>query len=195
MIREYDNDECNYSDLGYKRAYEVALDTALPYLYFEIYKAEQLLEEMATDKELYKYDIPYYIHYKLGIENAIEIQKKYGRAFQTIRTKVWRLFILNLSKKDLNSLTTRFEIDGIGTCEIILCGKKEEISKMLLDNEILIIVKEKNDSDDKAFDYLNFNYNHIIIDCFKHKKINEKTISNYVKNYFKLNMGDLSLLI
>lgn len=65
------------SDLGTKAAYDFAIESAIPLLRSEIYRAEKLLALLKEDVEENKEDIDFYTAYAQTLSECIDIQKQH----------------------------------------------------------------------------------------------------------------------
>ena len=69
--------EYTFTEGGMKAAFEIAMETALPGLHSEIYRAEQLLALLGMDAEINECDIEFYTSYIQTLSECIDIQKQY----------------------------------------------------------------------------------------------------------------------
>ena len=69
-------EEMDFKKEGMLYALKIAKNMALPYLYFEIYKAKELLKSFECDKELFECDTLYYEGYVKGFNTAKQLLAK-----------------------------------------------------------------------------------------------------------------------
>lgn len=71
------NGDYTFAEGGMKAAYEIAMDTALPGLHSEVYRAEQLLALLGVDAEINQCDIEFFTAYIQTLSECIDVQKQY----------------------------------------------------------------------------------------------------------------------
>ena len=85
------NPDFDYQRLGMVQGYEAAETAHLPSIYYEIYKAEELIKSLSEDPELFACDIRFYNGYHQALQDAIELQKSC-----ILSEKTWEIHFLDL---------------------------------------------------------------------------------------------------
>ncbi len=133
--------EFDYYNLGICQGFDVARGKNIPRLYYEIYKAEKMIESFADDPELFDCDIRFYSGYIETIEKAISIQKEYA-----VSPGEWYLHLLNLQDTPLPDWPETEFVDNLGRYTLLTYSSPEEFVSAAYGNDIyLIVVPPKTD--------------------------------------------------
>lgn len=192
-IEKYENEPFSHSNLGYLQSFNFALNGALPYLRYEIYKAEELLKTFEWDKELYKCDMDFYSGYIDGLKTAIEIQKE---CVLQLRHD-WEIHIFDLTKShEFNVLFHSFN-SNIGEYCLKIHNLDDDFIYNGKANELLIFFS------DKTINCIPYYEKYQIVNCHymefdklkKRNVITNKDIETVVERMFRLGHGDTDLSI
>ena len=92
LFEAQESKEFDYYTMGLARGYKVAETCSIPYLRFEIFKAEELLKSFEWDKELHACDMEIYGGYIAALREAIYLQKQ----LKITPDKNWRVYITDM---------------------------------------------------------------------------------------------------
>lgn len=196
LIEECDKKDFNFYDIGMVEGYRNAKSCAIPYLRFEIYKAEELIKSFDWDKELFACDIERYTGYIDALKNAIEIQKD----SKILNNQHW---IVHLTDTRVNPTDLKYSKDGIlegvGDYTVIEHPATSNFGELMGGLEFYLILSDKKRSHGGLIDCLGIdgsqNY------AIKQYRSNNKSgklstiIETELFNIYKLGQGDSERMI
>lgn len=184
--------EFDYKNLGLCRGIEVARMASLQHLYYEIYKAEELIKTFSDDPELFECDSRFYSGYINSIKKAIEIQK------ECVVTKGnWRIILLNYKGIDLPQLKKHGTLNFLGSYTVDEYKSASECNATPSERDIYIILAQSKDGAADLIREIGPIENiHYIFDTryFESKNIN-RVIERLITKHFRLSAGDADLKI
>lgn len=182
----------DYYNLGLCRGIDVAREAALPHLYYEIYKAEEMIKTFADDPELFECDIRFYRGYIDSLNKVIAIQKKC-----VVTPGNWCIHLLNLKGISLPQLSKFGTIDVLGSYTVVEFNPTSEFHFIPSERDIYIILAQRTENIAALVSKLGLTENiHYMIDTkhFLSKNIN-RVIEQLVLKHFRLGGVDMDLKI
>lgn len=193
FISAIESEPFEYKNLGILQAYNLALECSLPYIRYEIYKAEKLLKTFECDQELYKCDIEFYLGYIDGLNNSIIMQKECALQLR----QDWKIHIFDLTKSyHFNVLLQSYNYN-FGQYSLEIHNSPDEFIYNGKSNELLIFFSDKKSDLSPIYEKYNIqNYHYIEFDNQKRNNpITNNSIETIIENMFKLGHGDPDLKI
>ena len=187
-IDEIRNDEeykdCNYRLLGLENGYIVSKSSSLSHLYFERYKAKELIRTFLDDKELFGLDIEYYNAYIEAINRSIDIQKKY-----VLKKKAWNIYVFVEQGALSPDLDYHVSHSKIGSYNLFILNDYDDFSKINDNLSVLVLYLDKKNKDYKIIEKLQeYNVQQYVLKLQKPSRrlIMNSSIEGAVSSLFKL---------
>ena len=172
--------EMDFKKKGILYALKMAKNMALPYLYFEIYKAKEMLKSFEFDKELFECDILYYEGYIEGFNTAISCLKN-----AKLIPSTWLIHIIDLNGVFHQKKDFVFDQEQIGICKIVWHDSVNDIKGQFDQNELFLILIDKVTEFDSTKELSNIDQQHIELytSCINPQKL-EETLTKIIENTF-----------
>lgn len=156
LISVYNSKDFSFRNAGICLGYDIAKAYSIPYLYFEIYKAEELIKTFTYDEELYACDIETYSGYIEALNHSIEIQKE----CKSDGEQLWTVYVTDarLNPKNL-PLPIAGTLDGICKYEAIQRPADSDFGKDSKQFDFYLILTDKHQRTEKLNDLLSIGGN------------------------------------
>lgn len=191
LIKTHESKEFNFYDIGKVQGYNFAQNASIPYLRFEIFKAQELIKSFDWDKELFACDIERYSGYIAALNEAISIQKE----SKAPGTQHW---LVHLTDSRVDASKLKYDstgvLNGIGDYVVQEHPANPDFGKSTGCLEFYIILTDKKHFNDGLYDLLGIDGSQEY--SFKQFKSNNKSgklttlIETELSNLYILGQGD-----
>ena len=143
--------EFSFFNEGWLEGLRAAKDCAIPFMRYEIFKAEELIKSFSWDEELFAGDVERYNGYIEAMLYAIEVQKE----CRISSIHYWTVYLCD-TRKNATPLTypPRGAIDGLCEYKIVEREANSSFGESLGGNEFYLVLTDRNKRAINAFDNL-----------------------------------------